>query len=189
MKLRTRGTVLLLLAGLGAVMLAGPASAAPGKTVPANTWATSICTTTSDWLASFKADAQKMTSVPTAGVTIADVTAAVDQYLGTGVHITTEAIAALKKAGTPDATNGSKLAKSLLSAFTSIRGQFTSTRQQATALDPNATTYASDIGGVLDHLGTNVTNALDGFSKYGEKHGGKTLTKIMKTNKACAKLN
>ncbi len=190
MKLRARCTVFLLIASLGTIALAGPASAAPAKTVPANKWATSICTGVSDWVQGFQSGSQTVTSKLSApGVTIADVTAAVDEFLSTGSEATAQTIAELKKAGAPDAKNGSKISKSLLTAFTSIKGQLTSARSEAAGLDPSAATYGTDIQGVLQHMTTNFSNSLDGFSKRSDKLADSKLKKILKTNKTCKALD
>jgi hypothetical protein len=190
MKLRARCTVFLLVASLGTIALAGPASAAPTKTVPANKWATSMCTAVSGWLQGLKSGEQAINSkVSDPNLTVPDVTAALDQFLSTGSAATSQTIATLKKAGTPDTKNGAKIANSLTTAFVAIKGQAAAARSQAAALDSSSATYGDDIGKVLDAFATNFGKSLNDWGNRADKLADKSFNKVLKANKTCKALN
>jgi hypothetical protein len=189
MKLRNRFTVVVLLASLAAVALAGPASAAPAKTVPPNAWATSICTVMSGWIKGYQSGEQQLTTT-LAGTSVApaDAKAALDGFFATGTTATRQAIAALKKAGAPKAKSGTGIANSLVGAFTAIQKQVAAAKKKVAALDSTHAEYDTQAKAVIDGLDTNIGKALAKFSAYGKKHSDKALTKIMNTNSTCANL-
>ncbi len=187
MKLRTRLTVVALLASLGAVALTGTAGAAPAKTVPPNTWATSVCTVTNNWVSAYQSGSQQVTTVLSGtSVTPAAAKAAVDGFLAAGTTGTKQAIAQLKKAGAPKAKNGAAIANSLVTAFTSIQKSVATARKKAAALNSSLAEYDTQVQAVLATMTTDIGKALAKFSAYGKKHSDKALTKVLNTNKTCA---
>ncbi len=187
MKFRNRLTVVVLLASIGVTALAGTAGAAPAKTVPPNAWATSICTVTNDWLAGFKSGATEVGTVLGGdNVAPAAALAAVDSFFATGTTATKQAVAALKKAGAPKAKNGSGIANSLVTAFTTIQKEVATDKKKVAALDSNKAEYDTQASAIITTLTTNIGKALAKFSAYGKKNSDKALTKILNTNKTCS---
>lgn len=187
MQLRNRLTVVVLLASLGVTALAGTAGAGPAKTVPPNTWATSICTVTNDWVAGYRSGEQQVSTVLSGGsVAPADAKSAVDAFFATGTSATKQAVKALKKAGAPKAKAGPQIANSLVTAFTTIQTEVAKAKKKVAALDSNLAEYDTRAMAIINGLDTNIGKALAKFSAYGKKHADKALTKILNTNKTCA---
>jgi hypothetical protein len=186
MHLRNRLTIVVLLASLGVATLAGTAGAAPAKTVPPNTWATSICTVTNGWLSGYQSgDTQVTTTLSGQNVAPADAKAAVDGFFATGTTATKQAIAALKKAGAPNAKNGAGIANSLVTAFTGIQKDVAAAKKKVAALDSTQAEYDTQAAAAIAALKTSIGNRLAKFSAYGKKNSDKALTKVLNTNKTC----
>jgi len=104
-------------------------TSAQASTVPAAQWAPKFCTALSTFQAHLTRDGTKadavlsgnITSLTAAKTTLAD-------FMGKAVTDADNAISALKRAGTPNAPNGSKISAAFVKGFQNARGVFASAR-------------------------------------------------------------
>jgi hypothetical protein len=114
------------------VLAAGVASA---KTVPPPQWAPKFCNAISTFQDHLSKDGNKADAVLSGDITsLAGAKSTLVAFMGKAVADADTALAALQRAGAPNAPNGSKLTSRFVSAFRTARGVFASGKTTAQGL-------------------------------------------------------
>ena len=123
---------LLVLAILGAIVLASTAPSAGASTVAPSTWAPKFCGTLSTFEQRLSSDGMHADAVLSGNITnLTQAKTTLATFMGRAVNDTDTAITSLKRAGTPRVPNGSKIAGQFMSAFQNARSLFASAKTQA----------------------------------------------------------
>jgi hypothetical protein len=163
----------------GSVVAAASVGAA--KTVPAKTWATSVCQDFGRWEA-------QLTKAGSPGTLADPVTAktAITKFLGGALKATDRLAKDLKSAGVPSIKNGKAIAAVVANAVNSLRTGYATANTSAAALpttDPVAFgTAAKALASQLQTSGRTMSSTL---SQTAKQYPDSALNKAFGSDKAC----
>ena len=122
----------LAIAILAAIVLASTARSAGASAVAPSTWAPKFCGALSTFEQRLSSDGTQADAVLSGNITnLTQAKTALARFMGRAVNDTDAAISSLKRAGTPNVPNGSKIAGQFMSAFQNARALFASAKTQA----------------------------------------------------------
>jgi len=184
-RLRRSATAVLALCALAAV-LAAPAGAA---TAP-DKWGATFCTETVGWLKGAQQGANDLqTKASDPSITPADGKALIVDFLSTGVASTKAYGQALKAAGAPGITNGTKIQASILAGIAGSGAKLAALNTVAKRLP---TRPPAAFQKAATKLGNQLSSFSEPFSKgmdaAGKLDKGNQLGKILTTLPECAAL-
>ena len=121
-----------MIAAVASLLVAFAAPNAAANTVPAAQWAPKFCAAVSTFEQHLTRDGKKTEAVLSGNITsLAAAKSTLVDFMGKAVADADAAIAALKHAGTPNATNGSKITAAFLTGLHTARDLFASARSNA----------------------------------------------------------
>jgi hypothetical protein len=168
----------LIVAGSGGAA----ASVGAAKTVPLNTWATSVCRDLARWESQLaKLGSTGQPSDPAAGKT------AITAFLGGALKATDKLSKDLRSAGVPSVSGGNAVAAAYADAVKGLRSAFATANTDAVALPTNdPAAFALSARALAKELQTAGTTLHTKFATAAKQNPASGLDKAFQSSKACA---
>ena len=133
-----------------------------GAATSADSWAPKFCGAITKWQNAIQKNASEVDDVVALGAN-SDLSSLRETFVGfleSDVKATKAAIASIKKAGTPDVTNGAKIQKKIIAGLQSTSSSFAGAKRDAEAVSTDdEATFVTDVA----TISTNLASVTDGF--------------------------